>query len=85
MNTIKNLFDHMTATQALENGFTHHGSYYGIPLWVAPGNSFMAATKWAAMEPVLSLFHVIESVVRGVFQPYAEPVFKFGIGREIAK
>lgn len=25
----------MTEKQAKQNGFTHHGSYYGIPLWMS--------------------------------------------------
>ena len=57
MNTLKNLFDHMTAAQALENGFTHHGSYYGIPVWIKPFSGFQLATKWAALEPLVRFLH----------------------------
>jgi hypothetical protein len=31
------LLGYMTAAEAKGHGFTHHGSYYGMPLWLAPG------------------------------------------------
>ena len=79
------MLGYMSAKEAKGNGFTHHGSYYGIPCWIAPESGFMVATKWAPMEFVMSIAHVIEQflfpIIRG---PDAEPAFMFKLGGEIA-
>lgn len=72
----------MTAKVAKTHGFTHHGAYYGIPIWIGdPDGDFLACTKWAPMEYVMTLFHYIEGfcwMIRG-----EEPGFIFQIGDEI--
>ena len=77
------MLGYMTAKEAVANGFTHHGKYFGIPVWVAPDKDFMVATKWAPMEYVMTVAHVIEGFLRSVLQPDDEPVFQFLLGPEI--
>lgn len=77
------MLGYMTAKEAIGQGFTHHGKYFGIPLWVAPEKDFMVATKWAPMEYVMSAFHVIEGFLREAFYPDDEPHFQFLLGPKI--
>lgn len=79
------MLGYMTKREALANGFTNHGKYYGIPLWVAPDgpDGMMVATKWAPAELLMTVFHVFEGVIRPVLFPEDEPVFQFMVGREI--
>jgi hypothetical protein len=83
------MLGYMTAKEARSHGFTHHGSYFGIPVWV--GNperaddvgGVMIATKWAPMEYLMTVFHYIEGFMRAVLFPDAEPRFQFQVGPEI--
>lgn len=78
------MFRYMTQEQAILNGFTHHGSYYGIPLWLAPDHpDFPVSTKWEPMECVMTLFHYIEGFTRPILFPDDEPCFQFKIRRPI--
>lgn len=65
---------YMTKTVAKREGFTHHGSYFGIPCWIDE-RDFCVATKWVWMEPLMSAFHYIEQALRAM-QGY-EPAFQF--------
>lgn len=76
------MLGYMTVKEAVSHGFTHHGSYYGIPCWIAPDAGFMVATKWAPLEHLMTIFHVIEGVIGVVFLE-REPAFKFLVGEEI--
>lgn len=81
-NKIAALLGYMTEAEAKQEGFTHHGSYYGIPLWVGePGDGMMVATKWAPMEFVMSLFHGIEAFMNTMLGN--EPSFMFRIHGDI--
>lgn len=77
------MLGYMTSKEALAEGFTHHGKYYGIPLWVAPHADFMVATKWAPMEYIMTAFHYAEWFIRSVIYPEDEPVFQFLVGEPI--
>ncbi len=77
------MLGYMTEKEALEIGFTHHGEYYGIPLWIAPDKDFMVATKWAPMEYVMTAFHHIEAFLRSILFPEDEPGFQLSLGLEI--
>ena len=77
------MLGYMTEKEAVSHGFTHHGNYYGIPIWVAPERGFMVATKWAPMEYVMTAAHYIEAFLRSVFYPDDEPTFQFSLGEEI--
>ena len=77
------MLGYMTKQQAMAHGLTHHGSYYGIPLWVKPGARFMVATKWAPFEYLMTLFQYIEGALGGTFFPENEPAFMFKVGSKI--
>lgn len=78
------MFGYMTAKEAKELGFTHHGKYFGVPVWLAPDNpDFPVATKWEPMEYVMTLFHWIEQTMRPIMFPDSEPSFQFLIVKEI--
>ena len=76
----------LTATQAKAEGFTHYGSYYGIPLWMSDVDSDGPAivVKWSPFNYAMDLFMWIE----GFFFPLihgadAEPMFMFKIYGEL--
>jgi hypothetical protein len=83
------MLGYMTAKQALASGFTHHGKYFGIPLWVGnpddPNGGMLVAAKWAPMEYVMTAFHYVEGFMRSVLFPEDEPMFQFLIGQPIAR
>ena len=72
------LFGYITRAAAVAEGFTHEGTYYGIPVWVEdPHGEMIVATKWAPMECLMPLFHSIEGIchtLRGT-----EPTFMFRV------
>lgn len=71
------MFGYMTEQQAKQQGFTHHGSYFGIPIWISDEDCPMVAAKWAPMEYVMTLFHYIEGAMRSMLS--YEPSFQFTI------
>jgi hypothetical protein len=74
----------MSAKQAKAAGFTHHGSHYGIPVWIGdPEGDFMVATKWAPAELLMTLFHYIEGFIQSVVWPDEEHGFQFALGQAI--
>jgi hypothetical protein len=77
------MLGYMTAAEAKAEGFTHHGKYFGIPVWMSDDATPMVATKWAPMEYVMSAFHEIEGLLRDVFMSQDEPGFQFWMGRKI--
>ena len=79
-----NVFGYISASEALSYWFTHHGKYYGIPVWIAPDAGFMVATKWELAEPVMIVATWIEGFLLSVFYPDDEPTFQFLLGPKIA-
>ncbi len=77
------MLGYMTQREALSYGFTHHGSYYGIPCWLAPDDDFMVATKWAPLEYLLPVIHRIEEFMQQVVLDCDEYGFRFVIGPKI--
>jgi len=76
----------ITAAEAKAQGFTHHGSYYGIPLWMGDVESDgpSVAVKWVALDYVMDLFMVIEGFMFPlVHGADAEPMFMFKIAGEL--
>jgi hypothetical protein len=72
---------YIAPAQALAKGFTHHGKYYGIPIWIAPENpDCPVVCKWAPMELLFSAAMFIEQTLRPMMFPDEEPVFQFGVG-----
>lgn len=77
------MLGYMTKAEARRHGFTHHGKYYGLPLYIAPEKGFMVATKISWLEPVMTVFHHIEATVRATAFPDREPTFVFQLGRPL--
>lgn len=77
------MLGYMTEKEAKEYGFTHHGSYYGIPLWMGDFESEapMIATKWSPLEHVMTIFHFIEGACHAILG--TEPSFMFVVKDEI--
>lgn len=76
------MFGYLAAAQAKAEGFTHHGKYYGIPIWIGdPEGDCIVATKFWWMDPLMVLAGCIEGwchVIRNT-----EPSFMLYIGEEI--
>jgi hypothetical protein len=76
------MLGYMTAKDAKAEGFTNHGKYFGIPVWIGdPYGQMMVATKWAPMECLMSVAHYIEGAIHSLRG--TEPNFMFLLGREI--
>lgn len=77
------MLGYMTTKEAKAHGFTHHGKYFGIPVWLGDpdGGCPTVATKWAPMEYVMSAAHVIEGAIRALMG--MEPCFQFLVTRPI--
>lgn len=77
------MFGYMTAREAAEHGFTHHGKYFGIPVWIGdPDGDMLVATKWAPLEYLMTAFHHIEGFLSSLF-PEREAGFQFRVGPTI--
>lgn len=78
------MFGYMTAKQAKAEGFTHHGSYLGIPIWIGDIDRIpIVATKWEPMELTMTVFQHIDQTLRRIFWPHAEAGFLFQIHKPI--
>lgn len=78
------MLGYMTRHQAYQNDFTHHGRYYGIPVWITNEEFPRVAAKWLPMELLVTVFHWIEGVLHSLFFPHVEPGFKFTITEPIS-
>ena len=79
---------YMTGREAKSKGFTHHGSYYGIPCWIGGltaqyDDGLMVAAKWAPMEHLMTVFHYLEANLRPLKFPNDPPCFQFKVGEPI--
>lgn len=73
----------MSAREALEEGFTHHARYFGIPVWFAEeGDGCRIAAKWPPMDYVIPIFADIEQFIALAFLSDQEG-FTFHVGAEI--
>ena len=80
------MLGYMSPDEARKLGFTHHGRYFGIPLWIGdPDGNCLVAVKWSPLNWVMDLFHGIEDLVRAIAFPEALPCFQFSLGDEIKK
>lgn len=78
------MFGYMSADEARSNGFTNHGSYYGIPLWITDSDVPTVCTKWSWMEWMIDIaMHVEGFLFPIVHGADAEPCFMFKIGKSI--
>lgn len=78
------MLGYMTKKQALKNGYTHHGSYYGIPLWMGDLNTDcpMVSAKFEPLEwfvmPLVTFIEQLVNDYRG-----HENMFMFKVIKEI--
>ena len=81
------MLGYMTAKNAKAQGFTHHGSYFGIPIWIGDVESIapLVAPKWAPMELGMTVAHHIEQILASIFWMGQEPVFRFWVGEPIGE
>ena len=81
------MLGYMTAAEALANGFTHHGKYFGVPIWIGGVDDaeagLLVATKWAPLECVMTLLHHVERTLRPLIYPDEPPAFQFWVGAPI--
>ena len=78
----------MSADKAKAKGFTHHGSYYGVPIYLGfagdPQTDMeegpMVAVKWMPLDLVFDLFSLMEQVFRPMMFQENESVFQFKVG-----
>lgn len=77
------MFGYVTKKEAKQHGFTHNGSYYGIPLWIGGDEECpMIASKFTLLDPVMDLFFHIEGFINTVILG-KENSFQFTIKEEI--
>jgi hypothetical protein len=67
----------MTKKQALKNGFTHHGRYFGIPIYITDEECPMVCATWAPCEFLIDIAHIIEGILHSIFWPNEQPCFQF--------
>lgn len=73
----------ITKEQALEIGFTHHGSYFGIPLWMTDSEQPFITVKFSCMNSTFDMANQIEGFLFHLFWPEEVRVTTFKIGRKI--
>lgn len=74
---------YITEQEAKELGFTHHGRYYGIPMWLAPREpDFPVAAKWHPLHYLMFVLFYVEALLRSTFSS-DDPHFAFHIGDKI--
>lgn len=86
MSRIAKALGIMTKAEAKALGFTHHGSYYGIPLWMGDVHSEgpSVAVMWAPLDFVMDLFMHIEGFMFPLIHGAdAEPMFMFKVAGEL--
>ena len=74
---------YITERRAAEYGFTHHGKYFGIPVWMTVDGCPMVAAKFAPCEYLITVGHYIEGFIRAMRG--MEPGFQFLATKEIPK
>lgn len=80
------MLGYITKQEALELGMTHHGSYYGLPVWIGPAETEDGCriyTKWQPLDYMIGVFCFIENIMRSILFPEDEPMFQISIGKEI--
>ncbi|NNN24367.1 hypothetical protein [Pseudomonas nitroreducens] len=80
------LLGYTTAHEAKALGCTHHGSYYGIPIWMGDVDSEapLAFAKWAPLDLLIPVAACIEGLLFPlVHGTDAEPAFMFKVKEPI--
>ncbi|WP_417786744.1 hypothetical protein [Stutzerimonas xanthomarina] len=79
------MLGYMKAAQAKDYGLSHHGSYYGIPLWMGDIDSEapLVFAKWAPLDFIIPIFSMIEGLLWPIIHGDSEPMFMFRVGRDL--
>lgn len=81
---MSNMWGYISEKEAALEGFTHHGWYYGIPIWIAPDHEdCLVSVKWTPLEYVFDTFPMIEMLLRPLLYPDGEQGFQYKVGKEI--
>lgn len=75
------MFGQINKKEALGYGATHHGSYYGIPIWINPETS-LAFPKNNMLEPLMLVFAWIECFIKTII-PNSDVNFQFTVKERI--
>ncbi len=55
------MFKYMSASTAKGYGFTHYGSFYGIPVYLTEGDNPMISVKIGFMEYIMDLAEIVKN------------------------
>lgn len=75
----------MSKQEALSLGYTNHGKYFGLPVYLAddgPGLMVTAKCKW--LNWAVDVIATVEGILRDTFRPQDPPGFQFWVGPRIA-
>lgn len=77
------MLGYTTEKAAKAEGFTHHGSYHGLPIWLGHPESEapMMAAKWAPLEYLIPLWSCMEGLCSILLN--REPMFMIKVGPRI--
>lgn len=70
-----------TEKKAKQYGFTHHGRYYGVPVWIALSDEPTVTAKFAPFNYLVELFSYMEELLSPLVR--LEGGYQFWIGRPI--
>jgi hypothetical protein len=80
------MFGYVTKRKALKDGMTHHGSYYGIPIWMQiEDEDFSVCAKWVPLDYLILIVSWAENIIRPIIFPDDDAIFQFRIGRDIGE
>jgi hypothetical protein len=78
------LIGYVSAAKAAADGYTHHGKYCGLPIWIKAAQEPEIAFKWAPLDHVIKAIVWIDQTVRELQFPDAKPGFDIWQGPPIA-
>ncbi len=70
-NSVRSLYKYlgwMDAQEAFSHGFTHHGRYCGMPVWLGePFGHLQITAKWAPLELAVVILWMAHSLRPSIF------------------
>ncbi len=76
------MLGYMSKKKAIEEGFTNHGKYYGIPVYIRNDVEFEVNAKWYPMNYLVEFLAYLEMLLGPYVRPEQEG-FKFLMGPEL--
>lgn len=79
------MFGYLTKDQAIRHGFTHKGSYFGVPIYLGSLETDcpMVAVRHVVFEPLMTIAGFIEGLLHALFWPNHEPGFQFKVWKAL--